>query len=118
MATQRKPGLLHPLRAVEVQQVSTAMKLVCAHCGERPNTRRLLVKTGSARHATQKVYCVDCGHGWLTMAEWEYSRAGQYLRHGAIKDEMGPRDSIRVMRNCNKRGYEVLGEAETERGVS
>lgn len=81
-SARRKPGLLHSMRAVEVEDVSAAMKKPCVMCATKPSIRRLAVRVGGGRYATESVYCMPCGLDWLVDRKVEYERAGLFLLSG------------------------------------
>lgn len=83
-AAQRKPGLLHSMRAVQVENVSVRMKKECATCAKRPKVRRLVVQSGGGRYGKEDVYCIKCGREKLALWAQEYDRAEAFLMLGAI----------------------------------
>lgn len=83
-SSRRKPGLLHAMRAVQVEDVSVAMKKVCATCATRPKVRRLVVGSGGGRYGKEDVYCIKCGREKLALWAQEYDRAESFLMLGEI----------------------------------
>jgi hypothetical protein len=83
----RKPGLWHGPRRVEVEAVKTAHKLGCSGCQQRPESRRLAVRSGYGRRQTMEVYCIGCGKAWLNERRVEAERAVVFLEtgNGAIR---------------------------------
>lgn len=87
-ARRRKPGLLHSMRSVNVEDVSAAMKKPCATCGAKPKVRRLVVGSGGGRYGKEDVYCITHGMAFLQKSEAEYRRAWGFLQRGFIPQNL------------------------------
>jgi len=60
-----KKGLVHSPMKIEVQEVTSRMTKPCAGCEQRIEDRRLVVRTGGAKHGKTEFYCDTCGEEWL-----------------------------------------------------
>lgn len=85
---QRKPGLWHGPRRVQVVDVTARHSKPCDECAELPEERRLIVISGTARSAKTSVLCIECGLLWILQVKAEATRAMRFLRtgKGAIRE--------------------------------
>lgn len=75
-----KPGLWFGQRKVEVEAVKKAHKAVCCVCRKKPSSVvRVLVKDGSGRHQTTRVFCDMHGVDFLKAMKDEAARAVRYI---------------------------------------
>ena len=79
---KRKPGLMHSLRKVDIEEVTVRHRKKCCVCDGVPETRRIQVRAGSGRAQKVTIYCQDCGRDWLLERRAEISRALHYLKTG------------------------------------
>jgi len=79
---RRKPGLWFAARRIEIEGVKKAHKVVCCVCEKKPIKLRLVVKDGSARAQTTRVFCAKCGKLFADRMKQEADRAWVLLAVG------------------------------------
>jgi hypothetical protein len=76
---QRKPGLWHGPRRVEITDVKKAHRTPCVACGDMPKFRRMEITEGSGRSAKKFILCALHAAEWIDARRAESSRALSYL---------------------------------------
>lgn len=75
-----KPGLWFGPRKVEVEVVKKAHKAVCCVCRKKPcGGVRVVVRDGTGRHQTTRVFCAQHGVDFVEAMEHECRRAAKYI---------------------------------------
>lgn len=80
----RNSGLLQSTLRVEVEDVRTVHKKVCAHCARVPTILRMLVTAGGGRNAVTHVYCRTCAAAWIDDRRQEYAATQEALLKGVL----------------------------------
>ena len=67
-------------RKIEVEVVKKAHKALCCWCKKRPGKGvRVVVRDGTGRHQTTRVFCAQHGITFIEAMEEECTRAAKYI---------------------------------------
>ena len=86
--SQRKPGLWHGPRRVEITDVKKAHRTPCVACGDMPKFRRMEITEGAGRSAKKFILCALHAEEWIYARRDEASRAIDFLN---VRDAQGIR---------------------------